>query len=372
MDLSFTEEQQHLKDTARRLLAERAGSASLRTTIEGEAGRDPELWQELSESMGWTGILVPEAHDGLGLGPVELCAIMEEMGRALYSGPFFSSVCLAQNVLLACGDEAAHARHLPGLASGSTRAAVALTDADPEAAASARRDGDGFVLDGHKCHVVDGASAELLLVTATLDGHPAVFALDATAAGLERTATPTMDQTRRQARVVLSGVHASGDALIASGAGTAAALQLALDRARIALAAEQVGSAQACLDTAVEYAKTRTQFGRPIGSFQAIKHKCADMMTQLESARSACYYATAAAARADTTADELTELASLTQAFCSEAHFFCAGENIQVHGGIGFTWEHDAHLHFKRARASQTLLGDPAAHRSRIAERLLG
>lgn len=371
MDLSFSEEQQHLKDTARRLLSERADSAAMRATVRSDTGRDPALWQELSEAMGWTGILVPEAHDGLGLGPIELCAIMEEMGRALYCGPFFSSVCLAQNLLLACDGSAASARYLPQLAAGSTRATVADIDVDG-IVTTARADGDGFILDGSKHYVVDGATAELLLVVASLQGEPALFAVDAGSAGATCTAVDTMDQTRRQAQVTLSDVRLGAEALVATGEAAQRALETAMDLARIALAAEQVGSAQACLDMAVEYAKTRTQFGRPIGSFQAVKHICADMMTRLESARSACYFATASAAHPETSPEQLAELAALTQAFCSEAHFFCAAQNIQVHGGIGFTWEHDAHLHFKRARASQTLLGDPAHHRERLAKRLLG
>jgi alkylation response protein AidB-like acyl-CoA dehydrogenase len=276
-------------------------------------------------------------------------------------------------VLSGLEDDAQQARHLPGLASGEVRGTLAFAETSSmgswrDMTAQASREGGAFLLNGEKAYVLDGHSASWLIVALLLDGAPALFAVPGDAEGLERRALRTMDATRRQASVHLRNVRLGGDALLASGSAAERALAHGLDLAAIALAAEQVGGAQHCLDMALDHARTRQQFGRPIGSFQAIKHMCADMLTQLETARSACYYAAAVAASGETA---LGALASLTKVCCSEAYFFCASQCIQIHGGIGFTWEHDAQLHFKRARSSMTLLGDPAFHRERIAVGLL-
>jgi len=373
MDLSFNEEQLRIAATARRILDARAGSASLRATLTSAAGYDADLWREISGQLGWTAILVPESHGGLGLGAVELAAVMEEMGRALLSAPFFSSVVLAEQVMLGV-DEAQRSRYLPAFASGSVRAALAY--AEPRGVSAwegmqtrARREGDAFVLNGEKTFVVDGDTADTLVVAVDLNGDTALFILPSTLPGIERTRLLTLDPTRRQAAIRFHNVRVQADALLAAEAVARHALARGLDLAAVALAAEQVGGAQRCLDMALDYARTRQQFGRPIGSFQAIKHICADMLMHLETARSACYYA---AAVAGTGEQDLSELAALTRVCCSEAYFFCAAQCIQIHGGIGFTWEHDAQLHFKRARSSMTLLGDVASHRERIAGRLLG
>jgi len=373
VDLSFDEDQRRLAATARRVLTERAGSAQLRRTLESPEGFDAELWKQLGQ-LGWTGITVPEAYGGLGLGPIELTAVMEEMGRALLCSPFFSSIALAMNVVLALEDEAQRARHLPQLASGELRGALAYAEAGvegtwPHAKASAHRQGAAFVLNGEKSYVLDGQTADRLIVALRLDGEAALFAVETDATGVHRTALRTLDPTRRQARIALRDVRVAGEALLASGAAAERALSRALDLATIALAAEQVGGAERCLDMALEHARTRHQFGRPIGSFQAIKHLCADMLTQLETARSGCYYAAAAASRSD--ARSLAQLAAISKVCCSEAYFFCAAQSIQIHGGMGFTWEHDAQLHFKRARSSMALLGEPALYRERTAACLL-
>jgi len=266
---------------------------------------------------------------------------------------------------------------LPGIASGSATATLAYTEANGRwdagaIEAVARANADGFVLDGAKRFVPDGHTADFLIVAARREGSHgeddvSLFAVRGDAPGVERRVLPTMDQTRKQADVQLEGVRVPRTALIgAEGCGWSA-LRKTLDLAAIALAAEQVGGAQRCLDMAVEYAKGRTQFGRPIGSFQAIKHKCADMLLLVESARSASYYAGWAASVNDS---EVPVLASLAKAYASDAYFRCAADALQIHGGVGFTWEYDVHLHFKRAKSTETFLGDAAYHRELVAQRI--
>jgi alkylation response protein AidB-like acyl-CoA dehydrogenase len=291
------------------------------------------------------------------------------MGAALLCAPFFSTVALAANALLTSGDVDAKKNYLPGIASGETIATLAITEDNGKWDFSgvecvAQPKGDRWALDGHKMFVLDGHVADLVIVAARTGEGVTLFAVDGDAAGLTRTPLPTMDQTRKQARLEFSGTPAT---LIGTEGGAEPGLSKTLDLAAVALAAEQVGGAQHVLDASVEYAKTRIQFGRPIGSFQAIKHKCADMLLEVESAKSAAYYAGWAAAE---DSDELPVVASLAKSYCSEAYFHAAAENIQIHGGIGFTWEHPAHLYFKRAKSSELLLGDPSYHRELLAQRI--
>ncbi len=378
MDFAFNEEQQELRATARSFLAEHAGPEPLRRAMESESGFDPSLWKQIGAELGWTSVHVPEAHGGLGLGYVELVALMEIMGEALLCAPFFSTVCLGANALLVAGSEAQRNEHLPGIAAGQTLATLAWTEGNgrPDATGIetlARTDGGDYVLRGRKRFVPDGHCADLLIVAARSEGSRgedglSLFAVPADAPGLERRPLVTMDQTRRQAEVVLDDVRVPAAARLGEEGAGWAPLEKTLDLAAVALAAEQVGGAQRCLDLAVDYAKERVQFGRPIGSFQAIKHKCADMMVRVEAARSAAYYAGCIAAE---DSDELPSVASLAKAYCSEAFFSCAAECLQIHGGVGFTWEYDAHLYLKRAKSSETLLGDPTYHRERIA-RMIG
>jgi len=237
----------------------------------------------------------------------------------------------------------------------------------------AKRDGDAFVLDGIKSFVLDGHTADtLLVVVRTTEGSSgdegiSLLVVDATAPGVSRRRLETMDMTRKQAEIVFSGVRVPESALLGAEGTGWAALQDTLTRAVVALSFEQVGGAQTCLDMSVEYAKVRVQFGRPIGSFQAIKHKCADMLVDVEAAKSAAYYAGWAVTEDD---PEVAIVAPLAKSYCSEAYFHCAAENIQIHGGIGFTWEHDAHLYFKRAKTDELLFGTPAQHRAVLADRL--
>jgi alkylation response protein AidB-like acyl-CoA dehydrogenase len=291
------------------------------------------------------------------------------MGRALLCAPYLATVAMAANALIASGDQEACAAHLPSIAAGRTIATLALAEDggrwDEESVAlAAQRSGDGWTLDGHKSFVLDGGTANLVLVAARTWSGVSLFAVEAPAEGLTRTSLPTLDQTRKLARLELSRTPAR---LVGAEGGAWPGLARTLDLAAIALAAEQVGGAQRCLDMSVEYAKVRYQFGRPIGSFQAIKHRCADMLLQVESARSTAQYAAWAAAE---DSPEVPVVASLAKATCSEAYFHAAAENIQIHGGIGFTWEHDAHLHFKRAKSGQLFLGDTAYHREHLAQRI--
>ncbi|HEY7946055.1 MAG TPA: acyl-CoA dehydrogenase family protein [Acidimicrobiales bacterium] len=369
MNFAFSEEQEELRSSVRRFLEDKSPMTEVRRLMETTEGYDPAVWKQMGEQLGLQAIAIPEEYGGAGFGYVELTVIFEEMGASLLCAPYFSTVALAGNALLSCGDESAKKDFLPGIASGETIATLALTedsgrwDLDGVTLAATGKGAD-WKLDGHKMFVIDGHTAGLLLVAGRTGKGVSLFAVEADAAGLTRTALATMDQTRKQARVEFSGTPAR---LIGDEGGAAPALSRTLDLAAVALAAEQVGGAQRCLDMAVDYAKTRIQFGRPIGSFQAIKHKCADMLLEVESAKSAAYYAGWAAAE---DSDELPVVASLAKSYCSEAYFHAAAENIQIHGGIGFTWEHDAHLYFKRAKSSELLLGDPSYHRELLAQRI--
>ena len=369
MNFGFSEEQEELRRAVRRFLEDKSPSTEVRRLMETTEGYDPAVWSQMAKQLGLQALTIPEENGGAGFGYVELVVVLEEMGRSLLCAPYFSTVALGANVLLASGDEAAKAEYLPGIASGDTIATLAFTeetgrwDLDGVTLAASRA-GDTWTLDGTKSYVLDGHTANLLLVAARTEGGLSLFAVVGDAAGLERTPLATMDQTRKQAKLGFSGVQAR---LVGTEGGAGPALSKTLDLAAVALAAEQVGGAQKVLDMSVEYAKSRIQFGRPIGSFQAIKHKCADMLLEIESAKSAAYYAGWAAAEDN---DELPVTACLAKAYCSEAYFHAAAENIQIHGGIGFTWEHDAHLYFKRAKSSEIIFGDPSYHREMLAQRI--
>jgi len=378
MNFALDEEQERLRATARAFLAEASASPQVRAVMDAPLGWDAAVWRRIAVELGWSAVIVPEAYGGLGLGHVELAVLMEEMGAALLCAPFFSTVCLATNALIVGGSEAQKQRELARIAAGEIVATVAWTEANGrwDAAAietTARREPSGdFVLTGRKTFVVDGHAADLIVVAARRDGSHgeagvSLFLLPTDAPGLQRRALGTMDRTRRQAEVTLDGVRTPASTLLGEEGNGWRILAKTLALATVALSAEQVGGAQRCLDMAVDYAKQRVQFGRPIGSFQAIKHKCANMLVLVESARSAAYFAACTAAE---DGDELSLAASLAKAYCSDAYFRCAAENVQIHGGIGFTWEHDAHLYLKRAKSSETLLGDASHHRELVAQRI--
>jgi alkylation response protein AidB-like acyl-CoA dehydrogenase len=348
----------------------------VRKLMETEEGYDPQVWKQIAD-LGWQAMHIPEEYGGAGFSYIELIVLLEEQGRALFPAPFFSTVALAANTLLLAGNDDQKKAHLPGIANGETIATLAFTEPSGKWDASgiqmkAEKSGDGYTLNGTKLFVLDGATANLILVAArTGDGEGSdgisLFAVEANANGISRKSLNTMDQTRKQAEVTFDNVKVGSDALLGTDGQGWGSLEKVLDLAAVALAAEQVGGSQKVLEMAVEYAKVRVQFGRPIGSFQAIKHKCADMLLEVESAKSAAYYAAWAAREMN---DELPVVASLAKAYCSEAYFHAAAENIQIHGGIGFTWEHDAHLYFKRAKSSEILFGDATYHRELLAQRI--
>jgi alkylation response protein AidB-like acyl-CoA dehydrogenase len=337
--------------------------------METDTGFDPAVWAQMGEQMGLQGLHIPEEYGGSGYTYVELGIVLEEMGRALLCAPFFSSVVLAANTLLHSGDDAAKKSYLPGIASGETIATVAFTEPSgkwDEAGITmeATASGGGFTLNGTKMFVLDGNMANVIIVAARTGKGVSLFAVEGDAAGLTRASLSTMDQTRKQSKLEFADTPAT---LVGVEGEGWSVLSTVLDLAAVGLAAEQVGGAQKVLEMAVEYAKVRVQFGRPIGSFQAIKHKCADMLLEVESAKSAAYYGMWCAAEMN---DELPSVASLAKAYCSEAYFHATAENIQIHGGIGFTWEHPAHLYFKRAKSSELLFGDPTYHRELLAQRI--
>ena len=377
MEFSFSEDQAELRRAARRFLEVASSEERVRTAMETEQGYDSATWEQLSEELAWTALTIPEEYGGLGMSYLDLHPLMEEMGRALLCSPFFSTICLGANALLLGGSDTQKERHLPGIAAGETTVTLAYTERNNQVdaenvEATYSHSGSGYTLCGKKSYVLDGHTADLLIVAARSEQSKgaegvSLFLVPSDAEGVRRAWLPTMDQTRRLAAIELGDVAVSTDALLGEEGRGWELCQRTLDLARIALAAEQVGAAEMCLEMSVDYAKVRKQFGRPIGSFQAIKHKCADMLMMIESARSAAFYASALAAQGDS---DLEEAASSAKAFCSDTFFHCAAENIQIHGGIGFTWEHPAHMYFKRAKATEVLFGDPSSHRERVARRM--
>jgi alkylation response protein AidB-like acyl-CoA dehydrogenase len=390
MKLAVSDEQTDLRDSVRRFLADQAPMSRMRELMETEDGTDRKVWEQAGTQLGLQGIAIPEEYGGAGFSVAEQAIVLEELGAALYGGPYLASAVLAATALLSAPDEPARRDLLPGIASGQTVATLAFTEDDGSwdpgsvrlaaslgPAAGSGRPGSGrpgwgppgsgrpgWVLDGHKSFVLDGHTADLILVVAADGTALSLFAVQAGAAGLSRQVLPTLDQTRKLARLEFDAVPAR---LIGGPGDAAAVLERTLDVAAVALAAEQLGGSQRALDMAVGYAKARHQFGRPIGSFQAIKHRCADLLLEVESLRSAVGYAAAAVAE---NAADVPVVAALTQAYASDVYFHVAAENIQIHGGIGFTWEHDAHLYFKRAKASELFLGDASYHRERLAQRI--
>jgi alkylation response protein AidB-like acyl-CoA dehydrogenase len=369
MNFAFSEEQDELRRITRQFLESKSPETEVRRLMETTEGYDPAVWSQMANELGLQSLVIPEEFGGQGFTYVELTVVLEEMGRALLAAPFYSTVVLATNAILHSGDDAAKKELLPGIASGETIATLALTEPNGRwdlsgVEATATRSGDAWTIDGTKMFVLDGHIADLIVVAARTGDSVSLFTVDGDASGLTRTPLATMDQPRKQAKLEFSAVPAK---LLGTEGGGDEVLGRVLDLAVVALAAEQVGGAQKVLDMSVEYAKDRVQFGRPIGSFQAIKHKCADMLLEVESAKSAAYYAAWCAAELN---DELPEVACLAKAYCSEAYFHSAAENIQIHGGIGFTWEHPAHLYFKRAKSSELLFGDPSYHRELLAQRL--
>lgn len=365
---SETEDQRELRRTARTFFELKSPEPEVRRVMESTLGYDPAVWQQMSQQLGLQGLAIPEEFGGSGFSYTELGIVLEESGRVLLPGPFFGSVVAAGAALMCCGDDAAKARHLPGIATGTTIAALALAeDAGRWTADSiqtrAQRAGDRWIINGSKTFVLDGNLADLLLVVARTASGISLFAVEDTDTLAPRMLS-TLDPTRRQARIDFDATSAE---LVGVEGQAWTGLSRALDIAAACLAVEQVGGAQRCLELAVDYAKTRHQFGRPIGSFQAIRHRCADLMLEIECARGVAQYAVHTAAEQ---MDELHAAAPLAKAYCSDVYSRAAAASIQIHGGIGFTWEHPAHMYFKRAKSSQHLLGDADYHRGLLADRI--
>ncbi|MEX1043882.1 MAG: acyl-CoA dehydrogenase family protein, partial [Acidimicrobiia bacterium] len=369
VNFAFSEEQEELRRYARQWLTERMPLDRVRALMATSDGFDRSDWSAVAE-LGWQAMAIPEEYGGAGFGLLEIAVLMEEQGRQLFCGPFLSTVVASANAILLAGSEAQKSDLLPQIAAGELTAALAVTERDggwdgEHLATSATRNGDEWKIDGTKRFVVDGHSADLLVVAAQTADGLGLFLVPGDAPGVERTVLDSMDETRKQAEIVLTDVAVDEGARLAGG--DAATLAKVNDVIAVCLALEQVGGAHATLDMAVQYAKDRQQFGKPIGAFQAVKHMCADMLIKVESARAAAYYAAWAVAEGS---DEAATAVPLAKAYCSDAFFECAGANIQVHGGIGFTWEHHAHLYFKRAKSSQIMFGTPDERRRQLAERL--
>lgn len=359
MSTALSAEQHDLRQTVADLLAKRSGEPEVRRLMGSDLGYDESLWRELA-GMGLLGLCIPEQYGGAGAGAAELAVVAEQMGRALMLGPYLSTAVLTPHLLLALGDAAECADVLPRIAAGELITAVAFAEAgsarpprDPST--TAREVDGGWAITGEKTYVLDADAARRIYVQSATPSGPAVFAVDRDASGLTVTPLTAIDQTRRQATVCLRDVGARM-------LGPAGALDTALDRAAIALVAEQAGGALHAAQMAADYARTRYQFGRAIGSFQAIKHMCVDMLLEAQSALSAARHVAAAFDEGDVDRD--ADLA-LAQAYCSDAFVSVAAANIQAHGGIGFTWEHPAHLYLRRARTDAQIFGDPAWHRER-------
>lgn len=370
MDFSFTPEQDDLRQTVRKFLEDKSDEQTVRRLMTSELGYDREVWTQLAEQLGLAGLIVPEAMNGAGLGFVDLAVVLEEMGRTLLCAPYLSTAVLATTALLQCATPAAQSALLPEIAAGKTIATLAY--AEPHRGwdlsgitMHARREDDAWLLDGIKTYVLDGQAADVLLVIAKVGEGLSLFRVAADADGVERLLLPTLDLTRKLAQITFTGTPAER---IGIDGDLTHALEKAVTLGTVALAAEQAGGAQRCLELSTEYAKSRLQFGRPIGSYQAIKHRCADMLVAVEFAKSAAYFAAFRAADSDDA--ELNAAASIAKSYCSEAYFQAAADTIQIHGGMGFTWEHPAHLYFKRAKSSSLLFGDPLHHREKLAKRL--
>jgi alkylation response protein AidB-like acyl-CoA dehydrogenase len=376
MNFALTEDQIMIRDSAESFLADASSSAAVRSAMETAGGFDPALWNRIGTELGWCGTAIPAEYGGLGLGQVELMLILEQMGRHLLCAPFFSTVCLAGNLLCETASEAARAKYLPEIAEGRLQAAAPLpsaVDAWDDAASGLRATPTdrGWILDGRVPRVPDAATASLLLLFARIDGAGlGLFAVPADSSQLTVKPITGWDATRRFADVEISALPVGEAQRIDDAARSQAGFARSAALARLYLAAEALGGAQQCLDLTVAYTATRKQFGRAVAGFQAVKHRCAEMMVRIEALRSAVYGAAALAA-GEPAVEELELECAMTRVLAAESFFWCAQEAIQLHGGVGFTWEYDPQLYFKRAQASSHWLGTADALRERIAHRLI-
>ena len=377
MDFGFSEEQEMLRQSARQFLDSECQMTYVRKMMEEDGGYSEEQWKKMAE-LGWLGLIFPEEYGGSGLNMVDMVVVLEEMGRCVMPGPFFASVILGGLAIDLGGSKAQKKKFLPGICDGSLKATLAQVEESGRWDADgimleAKKEGDGFSLSGTKLFVHDAHNADLLVVPARTSGKKGpkgitMFLVDAKAQGVKTTLLKTMDQTRKLCEINFSNVSVGKDAVLGKANHGWALLDRLIDRAKVALCAEMCGGMQKVLEMSVDYAKVREQFGRPIGSFQAIQHKCANMMVQTESSKSATYYAAWAVAN---DVPEAHLAACMAKAYCSDAYRMVSGEGIQIHGGIGFTWEHDMHLYFKRAKGSEVTFGDATWNRELVAQEVL-
>jgi alkylation response protein AidB-like acyl-CoA dehydrogenase len=375
MDFGFSQEQEMLRATARKFFENECTSTFVRERMAEPAGVTDDFWVKLAE-QGWLGLVYPEQYGGAGLGFVDLTVLMEEMGRVVMPGPFFSTTILGGLTILEAGSAAQKEQWLTRIAAGEAKATLAWTEPSARwdaagVTTTARAAGGGWVLSGTKLFVPDAHLADVLVVVArTTEGSRAedgvsLFLVPRDTAGLEVKLLPTMDQTRKLCEVTLRDARVPGDALLGPRDGGWAPLMRVIERATVALCAEMCGGAQRVLEMTTEYAKIRVAFGKPIGSYQGVKHRAADMLVDVENAKSLTYYAAWAV---DENASEAALAASMAKAYASDAYRKVSGAGIQLHGGIGFTWEHDLHLYFKRAKSSEFTFGDATYHRERVAQ----
>lgn len=374
MDFAFSEQQDLLRTSARQFLERECPPDMVRRWSDDPQGYSPDLWQTMA-AFGWMGLVLPETYGGSGLSFVDLTILMEEMGRVLLPAPFFSSIALGALTLLETGSDEQRQQMLPRLVRGETKVCVALLEADGRydprgisMRASIR--GNRATLNGTKLFVVDAHVSDYIICVARTRGGRdpesgiSLFVLDITSPGIACTPLMSIDQTRGLCEVSFTRVGVSLEAMLGGRDAAWPTLQRVLDKATVALCAEMVGGAEKAMEMCVDYGKTRVQFGRPIGSFQAVKHKIADMKVWVENAKSVVYYAAWAV---DRDAPEASRAASMAKAYCSEMYTQVTADGIQVHGGVGFTWDHHMHLYFKRAKSSEVLLGDSTWHRERTA-----
>ena len=374
MNFGFNDEQELLRSTARKFFENECPSETVRRLMDTPEGMSPELWGKLAE-QGWLGLVFPEAYDGMGLGFVDLTVLMEEMGRAVVPGPYFSTVLLGGLAVLEAGSEAQKKEWLPKIAAGQKRVTLAWMEPSAMLGAAgvtlvAKAAGGGHTLSGTKLFVPDAHTADAVVVaartnTGTGEDGVSLFLVPRQAKGVEVKLLPTMDQTRKLCEVTLTGVSVGPEALLGVPGLGWTPLARVLDRACVALCAEMCGGAQKVLDMTVEYAKIRQAFGKPIGSYQGVKHKAADMLVEVENSKSITYYAAWAM---DEGSAEGPLAVSMAKAYVSDAYRRVSAGGIQLHGGIGFTWEHDLHLYFKRAKGSEFTFGDATYHRERVAQ----
>ena len=357
MQTTFTEDQNQFREVVARFLQEKSQPSATRQLLESPTGYDADVWQQLSGEIGLTGTHLPEAHGGFGFGPIELGIAAEEMGRHLYAGPFFASSVMASYALLHLGTPAARDAYLPALAAGTSLATLVLDSLDDPEQVGRRLNASDGKITGTAPLVIDAEVADQLIVIATEGGQRHLFALAADATGVTMAAVTSLDPTRRLASVTFDNAEASA-------IGTVSDHELAAtwDHICVALAHEMVGGAQHLLDSTIEYTKMRYQFGRPIGSFQGLKHRCADLLTEVEWAKATAHYA----ARCLDAGEGEPYIASMAKAMASDTYMKAAKEAIQMRGGIGFTWEEDTQLWYKRAKSSEVFMGTPSYHRERM------